>query len=208
MFSRYTNFYFLRHLNNYDLLNKYCYTNFYLIPQHTKISLKIFLKGFFNFKLFRKYVSNFLLLYFFCFNFPHTKLKLTKLKNRKLRIYRVKLLLNYSFMKKKILLSIYNFYFLFNKFARPFFFSNQNFIFSKFGGKLYYYNVKIITFLPTFMLVDSIEQRYLNFLKKSKIFLRFTLKNILTSYYYNFFIDPSVINKNFLKNILLFWCFI
>ena len=129
---RHTNFRFLFFLNHYDLINKYNYSNFYLIPYYTKISLKIFLKGFFNKKLFKRYLENFLLLYFFCFNASQTNLKLLKFKNRRIRIYRVKLFINYSIMKKKIFLSIYNFFFLFNRFARPFFFSQQNFIFSKF----------------------------------------------------------------------------
>lgn len=208
MFSRYVNLQYLRHLNFFDLLNKFCYTSYYLIPQFNKISFKIFLKGFFNFKFFKKYVSNFLLLYFFCFNFPQTMFKLSRIKNRRVRKYKVKLILNYSIMKKKILLNIHNFFFLFNKFARPFFFSNQNFIFSKFGGKLYYSYVKIITFLPNFMLIDSLEQKYLPFLKKSKIFLTFTLKNILTFFSFNFFIDYSHVNKDFLKNVLFVWCLV
>lgn len=111
-------------------------------------------------------------------------------------------------MKKKILLSIYNLFFIFIKTSYTFFFSIQAFIFSKFSGKLFYNQIKIITFLPHNVYVDSFEQRYISFLQNSKIFLTFTLKNILTLVYYNFYKKPLLINKNFLKNFLLLWCLI
>ena len=205
MLFRYTNLNFLKFINHYDLINKYSYKNFYLIPYYTKLSFKIFLKGLFNLKTFKKYLINFLLLYFCCFNFPQTSLKLFKLKNRKQRIYKVKLFLNYYVMKKKILLTIYNLFFLFNKFIRPFFFSIQKNNFSIFGGKLFFCNIKIIVFLPQTLLVDSNEQKFLKFLKKSKIFLTISLKNIVQKKYCNFFFDNLIINKKFLKNFLLIW---
>lgn len=205
MLVRRLNLKFIVFLNQYDLLQKYCYTNFYAISFFDKISLKIFFKGFFNKKLFKKYTNNLLLLLLFCFNLPQTNFKLSKLKNRKRRVFKVKLFLNYNIMKKKILLSIYNFFFLFNKFPRPFFFSNQNFIFSKFSGKLFFTKTKIITLIPFVSLVDSFEQRYFKIIKKSKIFLTFSLKNILTLKMYNFFLNNSKFEKNYLKNFLFIW---
>ncbi len=208
MLIRHTNLKFLFFLNHYDLINKYRYKNFYVIPFYTKLSFKIFLKGFFNKKLFKKHLDNFLLIYFFCFNSPQTHLKLSRIKKKKIKTYKVKLFLNYSIMKKKILLSIYNLFFIFIKTSYTFFFSIQAFIFSKFSGKLFYNQIKIITFLPHNVYVDSFEQRYISFLQNSKIFLTFTLKNILTLVYYNFYKKPLLINKNFLKNFLLLWCLI
>ncbi len=208
MLFRRINFNFLVYLNHYDLIHKNLYSNYYLIPVIDKISLKIFFKGFFNKKLFKKYINNLLLILLFCFNFANTNIKLSKYKNRKKRVYKVKLFLNYNIMKKKKLLSIYNFFFLLNKFPRPFFFSKQNLIFSKFSGKLCFNNIKIITFLPYTILIDSIEQRYFKILKKSKVFLTFTLKNILTLLRYNFFVEKSIITKNFLKNFLFIWSLI
>lgn len=206
MLIRHTNFKFLIFLNHCDIINKYRYKNFYTIPYYTKLSFKIFLKGSFNKKLFKKYLDNFLLIYFFCFNSPKTNFKLARIKKKKIKAYKVKLFLNYSIMKKKILLSIYNLFFIFNKNSYPFFFSSQIFTFSKFSGKLFYNQIKIITFLPHNVFLDSFEQRYISFLKNSKIFLTFTLKNILTSVYFNFYKKPFILNKNFLKNFLLIWC--
>ncbi len=206
MLIRSINFQKLMFLNHYDLINKFCFKNYYLIPKYNKISFTIFLKGFINFKFFKKYLSSFLLLYFFCYNFPTTKLKLFKFKNRKLRKHKVKLFLKYYITKKKIFLSTYNLFFIFNKYIRPFYFSIQNFIFSKFSGKLLFFNIKLIIFLPYSTFVDSIEQHSLFFLKKSKIFLTFTLQYFFTLLNYNFFNVAKLINKNFLKNFLLIWC--
>ena len=63
MLIRHINLKFLFLLNHYDLINKYRYKNFYVIPFYTKLSFKIFLKGFFNKKLFKKHLDNFLLIY-------------------------------------------------------------------------------------------------------------------------------------------------
>ena len=205
MFQRYINFRFLENLNRYDLIHQNMYTSYYIVPQYTDISFKIFLKGFFNFKLFRKYLINFLLLYFFCFNFPITKFKLKKIKNRKRRIYKVKLFLNYIITKKKIFLTIFNLFFIFNNFARSFFFFKQHFIFSKFIVKLLFINYKIIIFLPYSMLFDHVEQSRINFFKKSKIFLTCSLKNNLAVYFYDFFYNIPL-DKFFFKNISFFWC--
>lgn len=199
------NFKFLFFFNHYDLLQKYCYNNFYVIPVFNNLSLKIFLKGFFNKKLFRKYTNNILLILLFCFNFPETNIKLSKLKNRKRRIYKVKLFINYNIMKKKILLSIYNFFFILNKFTKPFFFSKHSFIFSKYSGKLFFNNIKIITTIPFISLIDSFELRYFKLLKNSKIFLTFSLKNILTIKMYNFFLNNNIFDRNYLKNFLFIW---
>lgn len=199
--------YFL-HINYYDLLNKYLYKNFYIIPKLNKLSLKIFLKGALNTKFFKNYIRNFLLLYFFCYNFSYTQIILTRIKNRKLKKFKIKLFLNYSIMKKGILLSVFNLFFIFNKYIRPLFFSTHNFIFSKFSGKLIYFNIKIIVFLPYISLFDSLEKQKLFFLKKSKIFLTFVLKNYVSLNNYNFFKSKILINKAYLKNFLLFWCFV
>lgn len=202
----YNNLNFLNHLNNYDLLNKFNYNNYYIIPKFNKLTLKLYLKGTLNSNFLNLYLKNFLLLYFYCCNVLNTQLKFKKIRRRKLKSYRVKLFISYSYMKKKILKSIYNFFFLLKKFIRPFYFANHNFIFSKSSGKLISLNSKIITFLPSAMLFDHKEQRHFPLFKKSKIFLFFSLKIILTSFPYNFFFEQKKSTKNFLKNFLLIWC--
>ena len=205
MLFRYNNLKFLLILNFYDLIHKYLYFNFFLIPKVTKLSFKIFLKGFFNLKFFKKYLSNFLLLYFFIFNIPYVTLKLFKVKKRKSKLYKIKLFLNYFLMQKRVLLTMYTLYMFFFKHARPLFFKSV-FLFSRFSGKLYSINIKIITFLPYTILFDKLEQKFVKFFKNSKIFLTFFLKNILTTSILNFFSTNSIVHKNYLKNILLFWC--
>lgn len=206
MLSYSTNLQFLNHFNNYDLLNKFNYNNYYIIPKLKKITLKIYLKGTLNATFLNLYLKNFLLLYLYCCNILNTKLKFKKLRRRKLKSYKVKLFISYSYTKKKLLTSIYNFFFLFKKFIRPFYFSNQNFIFSSTSGKLNFIRSKIITFLPSNMLLDHKEHRNFPLLKKSKVFLFFSLKIILTSLPYNFFIPQKKPTKKFLKNFLLIWC--
>lgn len=123
---RYENFKFLNHLNSIDLLNKFLYTNFYIIPNFNKISLQIFLKGILNSNFINLYLKNFLLLYLYCFNNIFSKIKFLKNKNKKkkIKLTRINIILYYSFMKKKIYFSIFNLFFLFKKFIRPFFFQN------------------------------------------------------------------------------------
>lgn len=206
MLNYYNNLHFLSHLNNYDLLNKFNYNNYYTIPKLKKITLKIYLKGTLNFIFLNLYLKNFLLLYLYCFSILNTRLKFKKLRRRKLKSYKVKLLISYSFMKKKLLNSIYNFFFLLKKFIRPFYFANQNFIFSCSSGKLDFMYSKIITFLPSTMLLDHKEHRNFPLFKKSKVFLIFSLKIFLTTLPYNFFVNQKKPTKNFLKNFLLTWC--
>ncbi len=210
MLYRNINLNYLFFFNYYDLINKYMYLNYYIIPKFNKISFKIFIKGFFNFKLFKKYLTNFLLLYFFCFNFSLAQFKLSKskFKKRKKKIYKVKIFLSYVFLKKKLALTLYNIFFLLNKYVRPFFFSSQNFVFFNYSGKLAYQNYKIITFLPYTILFDYKEQSIVKFFKKSKIFLTLTLKNNLTITYYNFFISNFILKKQAIKNMILVWSLI
>jgi hypothetical protein len=196
---------FLNYLNNYDLLNKFNYNNYYVIPKFNKLTLKIFLKGALTSNFLNLYLKNFLLLYLYCFNILNTQLKFKKIRRRKLKSYKVKLLISFSFMKKKVLNSIYNFIFLFKKFIRPFFFSNQQYQFSTSSGKLQSFTSKLITFIPSLMLLDHKEHRIFPLFKKSKIFLSFTLKNILTTSTYNFFISQKKYTKKFFKNFLLIW---
>jgi|JI61114C2RNA_FD_contig_123_10732_length_2097_multi_7_in_1_out_2_3 hypothetical protein len=205
MLNHYVNFKFLNHLNNYDLVNKFNYTNYYIIPKFNKLSLNIFLKGALNSTFLNLYLKNFLLLYLYCCNVLNTELKFKKIRHRKLKSYKVKLFLSYSFMKKKILNVIYDFFFLVKKFVRPFYFSNHNNCFSSTSGKLCSFESKIITFIPSLMLLDHKEHRIFSLFKKSKIFLVFTLKNILTTSQYNFFLLQKKSNKNILKNFLLIW---
>lgn len=205
MLNRYINLYFLRHLNNYDLINKFNYNNFYFIPCFTKLSLKLFLKGSLNSNFIKLYLKNFLLLYFYCFNILNCRLKFKKIRRRKLKSYKIKLFLNYSIMKKKILSSIFDFSFLLKKFARPFYFSNHTLQFSKSSGKLRTFYSKIIIFLPSLMLLDHKEHRFFRTFKKSKIFLMYTLKNFKDNMFYNFFKKQFFPNKNFLKNFLNIW---
>lgn len=206
MFNYYNNFQFLSHLNNYDLQNKFNYTNYYTIPKLKKITLKIYLKGMLNSTFLNLYLKNFLLLYFYCCNVLNTELKFKKLRRKKLKSYKVKLLISYSYTKKKLFSSIYNFFFLFNKFIRPFYFANHNFLFSRNSGKLDFMYSKIITFLPSTMLLDHKEHRNFPLFKKSKVFLFFSLKIVLTTFPYNFFIIQKKATKSFLKNFLLLWC--
>ena len=196
---------FLSYLNNYDLLNKFNYNNYYIIPKFNKLTLKIFLKGALTSNFLNLYLKNFLLLYLYCCNILNTQLKFKKIRRRKLKSYKVKLLISFSYMKKKILNSIYNFIFLFKKFIRPFYFSNHNYQFSTSSGKLQSFISKIITFIPSLMLLDHKEHRIFPLFKKSKIFLSFTLKNILTTSTYNFFSPQKKYTKNFFKNFLLIW---
>lgn len=196
---------FLNYLNNYDLLNKFNYNNYYVIPKFNKLTLKIFLKGALTSNFLNLYLKNFLLLYLYCSNNLNTSLKFKKIRRRKLKSYKVKLLISFSFLKKKILHTIYNFLFLFKKFIRPFYFANHDYKFSSFSGKLHFFTSKIITFIPSFMLLDHKEHRIFPLFKKSKIFLSLTLKNILTTAEYNFFTIRKKYDKKFFKNFLLIW---
>lgn len=208
MLNRYINLAFIYHLNNYDLANKFSYNTYYSLPFITKLSLKIFLKGILNSDFLRLYLKNFLLLYLFCFNILNCCIKFKKIRRRKLKSYKLKLFLSYTIMKKSLLRVIFDFFFLFKKFVRPFYFSNHSLNFSKKGGKLYFFNSKIITFLPSLMLLDHKEQRIFPTLKKSKIFLTIILKIFFKEKFYNFFQKYSLPNKNFLKNFLGIWYFI
>ena len=115
MLNYYSNLQFLSHLNNYDLINKFNYNNYYIIPKFKKITLKIYLKGTLNATFLNLYLKNFLLLYLYCCHILDTKLKFKKHRRRKLKSYNVKLFISYSYMKKKLLTSIYNFFFFFKK---------------------------------------------------------------------------------------------
>ncbi len=117
---RYTNLKFLNHLNSLDLLNKFNYNNYYSIPFFTKISFQLFLQGLITPSLLNLYLKNFLLLYFYCFNIIFAKIKFLKNKNKQLKSFKINIILYYSIMKKKIFLSIFNLFFLFKKFMRPF----------------------------------------------------------------------------------------
>lgn len=205
MLHRQINLKFLSYLNNYDLLNKFNYNNYYIIPKFNKLTLKIFLKGALTSNFLNLYLKNFLLLYLYCCNILNTQLKFKKIRRRKLKSYKVKLLISFSYMKKKVLNSIYNFIFLFKKFIRPFYFSNHKYQFSIASGKLKFFTSKIITFIPSLMLLDHKEHRIFPLFKKSKIFLSFMLKNILTTSTYNFFLPQKKYDKKFFKNFLLIW---
>jgi hypothetical protein len=199
---------FLNHLNSLDLLNKFNYTNYYGIPFFNKISLQIFFKGVLGPSLINLYLKNFLLLYFYCFNFIFTKLKFLKNKNKKkLKIFKLNMCLYYAFMKKKIYFSIFNLFFLFKKFFRPFYFSKYPLNYSFSSGKLLYFYIKIIVFIPSFILLDHKEHRIFSTFKKSKIFLTLTIKNLFSIFYYNFFIKLNKITPEILKNFLLIWLF-
>ena len=206
---RYENFKFLVHLNSIDLLNKFGYTNYYVIPFFNKISLKIFLKGLLSPNLINSYLKNFLLLYLYCFNILFSKLKFLKNTNKKKRLKKLKLniLLYYSFMKKKIYCSIFNFFFLFKKFIRPFFFSKYPLNYSLASGKLLFFYIKIIIFIPSFVLLDFKEHRIFSSFKKSKIFLTLTLKYLISTFFFNFFFEFKKVTQLFLKNFLLIWLF-
>ena len=202
---RYNNLKFLNHLNSIDILNKFIYNNYYKIPYFNKISLKIFLKGLLLPNLINLYLKNFLLLYLYCYNIVFTKLKFFKIKNKKIKNFKINIILYYSIMKKKIYFSIFNLFFIFKKFLRPFFFSKYPSNYSYSSGKLLYFYIKIIIYLPSSMLLDYKEYKnFFNF-RKSKVFLTLTLKFILSIVFYNFFIFDKKIKYNFLKNSLLIW---
>ena len=204
---RYENFKFLNHLNSIDLLNKFSYNNYYVIPFFNKISFKIFLKGLLTPNLLNLYLKNFLLLYLYCFNIIFTKLKFLKNKNKKIKNFKINIILYYSLMKKKICLSIFNLFFLFKKYIRPFFFSKYPLNYSYSSGKLFYFYIKIIIFVPNFILLDYKEHRIFSSFKKSKIFITLTIKYLISTFFYNFFIKPKKISHRFLKNFLLIWLF-
>lgn len=205
MLQPYINLKFLDYLSKYDLSQKFMYKTYFLIPKYAKINLKIYLKGFLNENFLNTYLKNFLLLYFFCFNLLSTKLKFKRIRRRKLKSYKVKLLINYFIMKKKILFFVHNLFFYLKKFLRPFYFSNKSMTHCYKTGKLKALNSKIITLLPGLILLDHKERRFFPHLKKSKVFLTFTLYKPLFSELYNFFIPLTTITKNFLKNFLLVW---
>lgn len=204
---RHQNLKFLNHLNSIDLLNKLISNNFYTIPKINKISLKIFLKGILNSNFLNLYLKNFLLLYFYCFNNIFTHIKFPKFKNKKIKISKINIILYYSFMKKKIYLSIFNFFFFFKKFIRPFSFSIYPLNYSFSSGKFLFFLFKIIIFIPSFVLLDYKEHRFFPTFKKSKIFLTLTFQYFISSPFYNFFINSKKITSKFLKNFLLVWLF-
>ena len=204
---RYENFNFLNHLNSIDLVNKFTYNNFYVIPTINKISLKIFLKGLLNSDFINLYLKNFLLLYLYCFNNIFSKIMFPKIKNRKIKIVKINIILYYSFMKKKIYFSIFNLFFLFKKFIRPFFFSKYPLNYSLSSGKFLFFLFKIIIFIPSFILLDYKEHRIFPTFKKSKIFLTLSFKYFIFTHFYNFFLPFITITSNFLKNFLLIWLF-
>lgn len=207
MFQKYINLKFLNNLNYCDLLQKFNYKTYYIIPKLNKLTLKIYLKGSLNTIFLNLYLKNFLLLYFFCFNLISSSLKFKKIRRRKLKSYSVKLWLSYSFTKKKILSSIFNFFFLFKKFLRPFYFSNKLQTHSFFSGRLKTLTSKIITFIPGLMLLDHKEQRFFPYFKKSKIFLVLNITNFISLNFYNYFIlEVKQNTKYFLKNFLMLWC--
>lgn len=205
---RYENFKFLNHLNSIDLLNKFSFTNYYIIPDINKISFKIFLKGILNINFINLYLKNFLLLYLYCFNNIFIKIKFPKIKNKKkIKISKINIILYYSFMKKKIYFSIYNLFFLFKKFIRPFLFSKYPLNYSFSSGKFLFFLFKIIIFIPSFILLDYKEHRIFPTFKKSKIFLTLTFKYFIFTFFYNFFVPSKKITSKFLKNFLLIWLF-
>jgi hypothetical protein len=204
---RYENFKFLNHLNSMDNLNKFIYSNYYKIPYITKISFKIFLKGLLAPNIINLYLKNFLLLYLYSFNLILSKLKFFNIKNKKLKNFKINIILYYSIMKKKIYFSIFNLFFLFKKFIRPFFFSKYPFNYSYYSGRLFYFYIKFIVFIPSLILLDYKEHRIFSIFKKSKIFLTLTLKYLISTSLYNFFIKFKTLKPIFFKNFLLIWLF-
>lgn len=128
---RYENFNFITHLNFLDVSQKFLIINYYLIPKFNKITLKLFLLGTLTSNFLNLYLKNFLLLYLYCFNSLNTKLDVLKNNYNKkyIKAHKLHLIISYSFMKKKIIFSIFNFIFIFKKFARPFFFFKNSFSF-------------------------------------------------------------------------------
>ena len=204
---RYTNLKFLNHLNSLDLLNKFNYVNYYSIPFFNKISFQLFLQGLVTPSLLNLYLKNFLLLYFYCFNIVFAKLKFLKNKNQQVKNIKINILIYYSIMKKKIYLSIFNLFFLFKKFIRPFIYSKYPLNYSFSSGKLLFFYIKIIIFVPSLMLLDSKEHRIFSTFNKSKIFLTLTLKYFISTGFYNFFVPYKKMDPFFLKNFLLIWLF-
>lgn len=205
--TRYENFNFLNHLNSFDLLNKFLYNNYYIIPNINKISFKIFLKGLINSNFLNLYLKNFLLLYLYCSNNIFTKIKFIKQKQKKkIKTFKINIILYYSFMKKKIYFSIFNLFFLFKKFVRPFFFSKYPINYSFTSGKIKSFLIKVIVFVPSFILLDYKEHRIFSTFKKSKIFLTITIKYFFRNFF-NFFIYNKKITFQYLKNFLLIWLF-
>lgn len=205
MLQQYVNLRFLTHLNQYDLIQKFNSQTSYVSPKINKLTLKIFLKGSLNENFLKLYVKNFLLLYFFCFNLASTKLKFKKIRRRKQKDYKVKLLVSYTVLKKKILSYTYNLFFYFKKFLRPFYFSNKNMTFSYKSGKCKFLTSKVITFLPGLVILDHKERRFFPYLNKSKVFLTFTVQQNLGLKAYNYFNSLQHTSKQFLKNFLLLW---
>ncbi len=204
---RSNNFKFLNHLNSFDLLNKFNYINYYSAPFFTKISFQVFLQGLLAPSLINLYLKNFLLLYFYCFNTIFAKIKYTINKNKQLKNFKINIILYYSIMKKKIYFSIFNLFFLFKKYIRPFLYSKYPLNYSFSSGKLLYFYIKFILFIPSFMLLDYKEHYAFSTFSKSKIFLTLTLKYLISTGFYNFFAASKKINSQVLKNFLLIWLF-
>ncbi len=57
------------------------------------------------------------------------------------------------------------------------------------------------------MLLDYKEHRSFSTFNKSKVFLTLTLKYLIYTGFFNFFVTAKKISPHFLKNFLLIWLF-
>ena len=201
---RYTNFKFLYYLNSCDLILKYSYNTLFELPYIFKLRFMLFIKGVLN-KSFKKFHLNMaIFLHLTCFGFGTSKLKQI-LKKKKLS----KLYLSYFVLKQNILLNIFNFLFLLQRFSRVLRYSFNPVSFSQSTGKLKERTSCISIFLPATSLISILDQqRFFNF-KPLKIFIFFFLRHLICEKFFNFFkLELSLkyqINANLLNNILLFW---
>lgn len=201
---RYTNLKFLYYLNFCDLINKYCYNTFFALPYIYKLRFMLFIKGLLN-KAFKKlYLNMSIFLHLTCFGFGITRLNYLLKKN-----FLSKLYLSYFVLKQNILINIFNFLFLLQRFSRALNYSFSPFFVSKSSGKIKKCQSCISVFLPASAVISNIDQqRFFNF-KTLKFFVFFFLRHFICEKFYNFFklqFDVKYhINSNLLNNILLFW---
>lgn len=198
------NYSFLKYLNYYDLANKYNLKSIYLVPQISKISLKIITEQSFTTKLKLQYKA---FLFYYLYNFCCSKVILnffTSLKKK----------LKTTTLKSKVLIDISNktqldflislVFFLNNKVLEPIF-SPSLCNFNLASGKPHYQYLYFTfsTFGSNFFRNSNQNTQSVNFNELSVCF-DFTIKSPVTLVPFNFVKKKST-HISMLKNIFMFW---
>ena len=196
------NYSFLKYLNHYDLANKYNLKSIYLVPQISKISLKVISEESSTLKFKEKYNA---LLFYYLYNFQCSKVVINLLK--KLKKLTGKVIVSVDVSNKKqfdFLISLV--FFLNNKVLKPTF-SSALCNFNLASGKPHYqylyftFSTFVSNFIRTSKSKISLDNIYFYELPIS---FDFAVKSPVTLVPFDSLKKKSLYTHLF-KNIFMFW---